>query len=221
MSPPPRRPRSTIQVWDKDLIGSDDLMGELTLPLSTIAYVRQPLSRARTEALYAWHPLFDKTKVECGQVKLGLSFESLQEEEQAAGGGEALEAGGGEALEAGGGEMEHRLTASMSELDAAVAEAGGDELKGEEGQAEREIDADLMAAIEEEADAELRQLSQAVSAALGGAEEDGEDGGTVALFRRMYQGAPGVAAGAWKHIVCHGVMVSWCHGVIVSWCRRA
>lgn len=200
MTPPPRRPRSTIQVWDKDLIGSDDLIGELTLPLSTIAYVRQPLSRARTEALYAWHPLFDKTKVECGQVKLGLSFESLQEEEQAAGGGEALEAGGGE--------MEHRLTASMSELDAAVAEAGGDELKGEEGQAEREVDADLMAAIEEEADAELRQLSQAVSAALGGAEEDGEDGGTVALFRRMYQGAPGVAAGAWKHIVCHGVMVS-------------
>lgn len=63
----------SIQVWDKDLIGSDDLIGEATLPLAAVLW--QPLSPADRKNSYAWHKVCDKAGNACGDVRLGLSFQ--------------------------------------------------------------------------------------------------------------------------------------------------
>ena len=66
----------SIQVFDKDLIGADDLIGETTLPLASI--LSQPLSPAKRAQAYAWHSICNKASKPCGYVKLGLSFQPPQ-----------------------------------------------------------------------------------------------------------------------------------------------
>jgi hypothetical protein len=63
----------SVEVWDKDRIGSDDLIGEATLPLAAVLW--QPLSPADRKNSYAWHKICDKAGKACGDLRLGLSFQ--------------------------------------------------------------------------------------------------------------------------------------------------
>lgn len=70
-----------IHVWDKDMIGKDDLIGCATVPLTTLARLPDEAGRlehsAPEEGDAEWLPIRDSNGDETGQVGLALALKAL------------------------------------------------------------------------------------------------------------------------------------------------
>jgi Ca2+-dependent lipid-binding protein len=68
-----------VQVYDKDLFGADDLIGELDLPLVSLHNRCEDVPKQSdfTSNLYSWHHIYDKTNAATGQVRLGRNSKRL------------------------------------------------------------------------------------------------------------------------------------------------